>query len=93
MKTRLGLLAAFVFLFSISGCKKAAVDIVNGNCDDKSEAYLKAVTGFSASPTKKNCEVLVGSLQNLVNKCSILTVSQTKEYKDALASIKCSDYN
>lgn len=93
MKSKLGILASFVFLFSISACKKAAVDLVNGNCEDKTQAYLKALTDFSSSPTKKNCEVMVGSLENLVNKCSILTVSQTKQYKDALANINCSDYN
>lgn len=85
-------IASFLIILAVSASCGKATDLTPNSCDNLSEEYVEKATAFSSNPSKSSCEALVKSLDNLVKKCTILTVAEKKQYQESLNSIDCSSF-
>jgi len=81
-----------VLVFASLSCgKKKAVDPLNpmGGCVSLTEAYSSAASRYISDPTKQNCQAFLKALDDMVNKCAILTAEQKREYREQRADLSC----
>lgn len=85
------LFLSLLVLASLSCGRKKAVDPLNpmGNCLPLTEAYSNAASKYYENPNRQNCQALLKGLDDLINKCDILTAEQKKEYRQNRADMTC----
>jgi hypothetical protein len=87
---KLTIIILFLTTVSVS-CNKSGVGPASAaNCDKETAVYTKAFDAWVADPTSKpKCEVFRKSLDDLVNKCTVLTPALRKQYQDDLKDFTC----
>ncbi len=85
MKTKLIVL----LLLGLMSCSKSkSVDPASA-CNEYLQKYSSDLTKFGSEQTPANCQAVVNSLNQILNKCTILSEADRKTYQANLKDIKC----
>lgn len=82
------ILIPFIAVIALSCGKKNPLNPM-GDCTGLSEAYLSAASAYTSNPSKQSCEAFINSLDELVNKCAILTAEQKRDYREQRGELVC----
>lgn len=82
---------SLLVLTILSCSKKNQGDTLNpaGNCAKLTEAYSSAVVNYIEDQSPKNCTAYLKALDDLVNKCTVLTGELKREYQEQRTNLKC----
>jgi hypothetical protein len=70
-------------------CKKDEAAVSVDACAVNADLVSKAITTYSTSPTKANCEAYLATVNKYLDSCPGLTTAQRAQYKADIASTKC----
>ncbi|MCR9064411.1 MAG: hypothetical protein NXI00_10625 [Cytophagales bacterium] len=89
MKTRLSIVAVLTFFtLAFASCRSKTGGLLQ--CSAVSSEYYADILEYSSNPTRGNCEKVKNTLAKFVKSCDI-TGSVTKEEREEIESIDCSD--
>lgn len=76
---------------SVSCSKNSKVNPLDpaSSCINFSENYYNNFINYSNNPTKENCQVLLKTLKDYVDKCNLITADEKKEYNKQISETTC----
>lgn len=85
MKTKLIVL----LLLGLLSCSKSKNVDPASACNEYLQKYSSDLTKFGSDPSPANCQAVVNSLNQILNRCTILSEAERKTYQDNLKDVKC----